>query len=53
MTALQARLVAARAVRAAQEQALFAQELRDEHDIPLQRVPDEPTPLHAVPTPAT
>jgi hypothetical protein len=49
MTALQARLIAARAVRAAQEQAEFAQRLRDGPQIPLQRVPDdEPVLLHLV-----
>jgi hypothetical protein len=50
MTALQARLIAARAVRAAQEQAEFAQRLRDGPHIPLQRVPDDdPVPLRVVP----
>jgi hypothetical protein len=51
MTTLQARLIAARAVRAAQEQAEFARSLREDPQIPAQRTPERPTTLHAVPSP--
>ncbi len=52
MTALQARLFAGRAVRAAQAQEEFARRLRPGADIPAQRGGDEaPTPtLSVVPT---
>jgi len=49
MTALQARLIAARAVRAAQEQADFARRLREGVDIPQQRDPEERPTLRVVP----
>ena len=53
MTALQARLIAARAVRAAQAQAEFARRLREGVDIPQQRVPEDRAPLRVVPAPTS
>ena len=52
MTALQARLFAGRAVRAAQAQEEFARRLRPGADIPAQRGGDETAtpPLTLVPT---
>jgi hypothetical protein len=41
MTALQARLLAARSVQAAQAQEQFARRLRPSATIPAQRTPDE------------
>lgn len=47
MTALQARLLAARSVQAAQAQERFARQLRPLAEIPAQRTPSE-TPLPAL-----
>lgn len=48
MTALQARLLAARSVKAAQEQEQFARLLRPSPDFPSQRTTDGVPPLTVV-----
>lgn len=51
MTALQARLFAARAVRAAQDQEELARRIRPEAQVPSQRVPEDFPRLILVPKP--
>lgn len=51
MTELQARLVAARAVRAAQAQEEFARQLRPSREVPSQRRSDSAPTLTLVPNP--